>query len=225
MMFPGTNRGGGEYSYVNRANPPRPPPKMDMRFYKRDEDSTFHKLLLTAVCFCAGILFALVWYNYHAPPLPEEPEYGILEPMKSLFQYKETIAIQFANQDPEPTDWIGIFKPHDYTNRSVLWQYACGGIEPCYSKGRPEQVFGGELHFDATNALYSDYNLTWPLCSGQYKACLVTVVLEGVFSRNETLACSDAFTVGGDGPCTGFNGGGRRRTLLRAAGEEQQQLS
>mmetsp|Transcript_30435 Transcript_30435/g.50222 ORF Transcript_30435/g.50222 Transcript_30435/m.50222 type:complete len:210 (-) Transcript_30435:619-1248(-) len=199
--------GDTEYGYDNST---KAMPTSTVRFYSYKE-STFSKLLLAAFCFCGSVIFALVWYDRHAPPIPEPPKGGLLEPTKDTFLYRETIALNFVNRDPDPTDWIGLFLPHDYTNRSVMWQYACGGIKPCH--GREEELFTGELHFGGEHKkdLFSDYNLTWPLCSGEYKACLMTITtMEGDIARNETLACSDVFNVAGDGPCVGFVGGGRR---------------
>lgn len=199
---------GPEYTHVNTQTTSMAT-KKPVALFNDNNESAFQKLLLAALCFCGGVVLALVWYDWRRPPLPELPELGLIAPTKSTFHYRESIVLNFANQDPDPTDWIGLFMPHDYTNRSVMWQYTCGGTEPCYTKrGKDEEIFGGELHFDQSADLFSDYNLTWPLCSGEYKACIVTSVIEGAITRNETLACSDVFTVDGEGPCIGFNGGG-----------------
>lgn len=163
--------------------------------FREPNDHVFQRLLLTALCFCAATTAALIWQQTRTPPEIVLPELGMIQSVQSTFDYTEPIVLEFANEDPGPRDWVGLFFPNDYTNRSTYWQYICP--QPC---GR-EKHYGGEVVFDAFSTLYSGYNLTWPVCSREYVACLM------IGATNTTLACSGLITVTGQGECVGFNGG------------------
>ena len=168
----------------------------DHPFRSKSNSQVFYRLLATGLCFCAGVAAALVWLRIHRPSEEGLPDYGVIQPTKQKFNYEEIISINFINEEPDPTDWIGLFFPNDPSNRTVMYQYTCGGTQRC----RGNKVYGGTLNFGGENTeLFSGYNLTWPLCSGDYVACLK------IGKTNETLACSKTLTVLGDAECVGFN--------------------
>jgi hypothetical protein len=159
-------------------------------------EQTFHRLLFAGISFCFGVMGALIWVRRHRLPENERPDAGAIMATKQEYAYQETIVFQYLNQEPGPYDWIGIFIPDDTSNKSALWQYSCGGLSPCW-----DQLYGGEVQFGGQNTdFYSDYNLSWPLCSGNWIACIL------IGETNETLSCTKTpFKVLGNGECVGFD--------------------
>lgn len=162
------------------------------------KDQRFACLLLLGFCFAGSTTAALTWYKRNQVDEPKA-EFGVISLDREKYDYGQNVVVEFINEKPNLKDFLGIWPLDHQQDRvpSAFYQYACG------SSNCRDIVYGGEITFGANQdpQILSDRNLTWPLCNGDWKVCL----LQG--ETNTTLICSDPFSVQGGG-CTGLEGPG-----------------